>query len=77
MEQTIHRVRDIISTLFNVDEQTIDAESSNSTISGWDSMGQLMLILELEQQFNIEIPPEESEKLTNVAAIVLLIDRYA
>jgi acyl carrier protein len=74
MDQTLQRVKQIISTLFNVDEQMIGAESSGATIPGWDSMGQLMLIIELEQEFHIQIPPEESEKLTNVAAIVRLID---
>ncbi len=51
MAERLDRVKQIISTLFNVDEASLTAASSAKDISAWDSMGQLMLILELEQQF--------------------------
>jgi acyl carrier protein len=38
-------------------------------------MGQLMLILELEQQFEIQIPPERAEKLTSISAIISFLEQ--
>jgi acyl carrier protein len=72
-ENTV-RVKQIIATLFNVDEASLTPASSTEDIAGWDSMGQLMLILELEQQFEIQIPPERAEKLTSVSAIISFLE---
>jgi len=73
MEQTVERIKQIVSALFNVDESTLTEESSTATVAEWDSMGQLMLVLELEQQFDIQIDPEQSDKLTSIAAIAELV----
>ncbi len=77
MSDSLNRVKQIISTLFNVEEETLTESSSTATVSEWDSMGQLMLVLELEQQFDISIEPETAEKLTSIAAIVKLVDNPA
>jgi acyl carrier protein len=69
------RVKQIISTLFNVDESSLTPGSSAKNVSSWDSMGQLMLILELEQQFEINIPPERAEKLTSISEIVSFLEQ--
>jgi acyl carrier protein len=73
MSESIERIKQIIEDLFNIDDTTLNADSSALTVPEWDSMGQLMLVLELEQQFNIHISPEESEKLTSIAAIAELV----
>lgn len=70
MSENLDRVKQIVSTLFNVDDSSLTATSSPEDIPAWDSMGQLMLILELEQQFDIQIPPERGEKLTSISRIV-------
>jgi acyl carrier protein len=72
-ENTV-RVKQVIATLFNVDEASLTPASSTEDIPGWDSMGQLMLILELEQQFEIQIPPERAEKLTSISAIISFLE---
>jgi acyl carrier protein len=77
MAERLDRVKQIISTLFNVDEASLTAASSAKDISAWDSMGQLMLILELEQQFDIQIPPERAEKLISIAQIVDFVEESA
>jgi acyl carrier protein len=74
MTEHLERVKQIISTLFNIDEAGLAPDSSADDVLGWDSMGQLMLILELEQQFAIEIPPERGAQLTTIAKIVSFLD---
>jgi len=69
-ETTQERVAEIVATIFNVPANTIDLNSCPATIENWDSMGHLMLVLELEQQFDIQLAPEEVEKLTSVGSIV-------
>jgi acyl carrier protein len=74
MAERLDRVKQIISTLFNVDEASLTSASSAKDISAWDSMGQLMLILELEQQFDIQIPPERAETLISISQIVDFVE---
>ncbi len=77
MSEKIARVKQIVATLFNVDEDSLTLTSSPKEIPGWDSMGQLMLILELEQQFEIQIPPDRAEKLTSISEIVDYVEQSA
>jgi acyl carrier protein len=72
-ETTQERVVEIVATIFNVPQDAIDLNSSPSTIENWDSMGHLMLVLELEQQFGVQLAPEEVEGLTSVGSIVNLL----
>ena len=74
MSEITERVLQLISALFNVDVASLSIESSNISVPGWDSMGQLMLVLELEQQFGVHIPPDVGEKLHSVAEIVRLLE---
>jgi acyl carrier protein len=69
MSDMVPQIKEILSGLFNVSVDSLSLESSTATVDGWDSLGQLMVILELEQQFGIQIPPERGEDLTSVARI--------
>jgi|HubBroStandDraft_1064217.scaffolds.fasta_scaffold341286_2 acyl carrier protein len=74
MTAYLDRVKQIISMLFNIDEASLAAESSGDDVPAWDSMGQLMLILELEQQFDIQIPPERAAQLTSISKIASYLE---
>jgi acyl carrier protein len=74
MTEYLARVKQIIALLFNIDAASLTAESSGEDIAAWDSMGQLMLILELEQQFDIRIPPERAAQLTSIAKIASYLE---
>ena len=54
------RLNQVISDVLNIQE---DFESLTSKHKGWDSLAHLNLILALEEEFNIEIFPEEFSKL--------------
>jgi acyl carrier protein len=69
-DQLLDRVRGIVATIFDVPQQAVTAESSPDNIERWDSLGRLVLTVELEQEFGIEVPPEQAEQLTSVGAIV-------
>lgn len=64
------RVRQIVATTFETPFDEISPESSYTSIEKWDSMGHLMLILEVEQEFNVQFSPEQAESMTSVADIV-------
>ena len=64
------RVVEILATIFSLPKEGITSDTSPATIENWDSMGHLMLVLDLEQQFGVEFSPEEVENLSSVSAIV-------
>ena len=67
------RVRQIVATTFETPLDEILPESSYTSIEKWDSMGHLMLILEVEQEFSIQFAPEQAESMTSVADIVKVL----
>jgi len=69
------RARFIVASVFQVEQSDIGPESSQKTIQEWDSMGHLMLTLELEQEFGVQIPPHNVERMTTLAAIVETLRR--
>ena len=69
-EPLVDRVRQIVSATFEVPLDEISPQASYDTVEKWDSMGHLMLILEVEQEFKIQFAPEQAERMTSVPGIV-------
>jgi len=72
--QVLDRVRAIVAPILTVPIETVTPESSPETVAEWTSLRHLLLALELEQEFDISLSPEEMELLTSVAAIVGLLE---
>ncbi len=64
------KIRDIIAKQLDVDAQSISMESRLIDDLKADSLDIVELIMDLEQEFNIEIPDEELPKVQTVADIV-------
>ena len=69
------RVRDIISKQLDIDPATITMTSRLIDDLKADSLDIVELIMDLEQEFNIEIPDEELPKVQTVADIVGYLDK--
>lgn len=51
------KVLEILKNVFEL--ETVDTTCSQTTCEKWDSMGQLNLVVELENEFDITLEPEE------------------
>jgi acyl carrier protein len=60
------RIKKIIMTQLDVDESQVTLDSSFVDDLGADSLDVVELIMALEQEFNIEIPDEDAEKIITV-----------
>ena len=69
------KVRDIIAKQLDIDAGTITMTSRLIDDLKADSLDIVELIMDLEQEFNIEIPDEIAEKLRTVRDAVELIDK--
>ncbi len=75
--ETVARVCAVVADLFSVPEDELSGASSPATVPAWDSMGQLNLILEIEQQFGIEMSQERVMRITDIDSIAEIIDSAA
>ena len=64
------KLRDIIVEVLNVDESEVKMESTFVDDLGADSLDVFQIIVGLEEEFDIEIPNEEAEKIVTVGDAV-------
>ena len=60
------KLRDIIVEVLNVDENEVNMESTFIDDLGADSLDVFQIIMGIEEEFDIEIPNEEAEKIVIV-----------
>lgn len=63
---TFEKVRDITVEQLSVDADEVKMESAFIDDLGADSLDIVELIMGIEEEFDIEIPDEDAEKLTTV-----------
>ena len=67
------KVKDIISEQLGVKKEEIKPESSFIDDLGADSLDTVEVVMALEEEFGIEIPDEDAEKITTVGEAVKYI----
>jgi acyl carrier protein len=71
------RVKSIIVEQLGVDEEEVTLEASFTDDLGADSLDIVELVMAFEEEFGIEIPDEEAEKIGNVREAVNYIEQNA
>ncbi|WP_110112864.1 acyl carrier protein [Bacillus sp. CGMCC 1.16541] len=70
MAEVLERVTKIIVDRLGVDESEVKLESSFKDDLGADSLDVVELVMELEDEFDMEISDEEAEKIATVGDAV-------
>ncbi len=76
-EQVFDKVRQIIVDQLGVDEDEVTSEASFIDDLGADSLDIVELIMALEEEFGLEIPDDEAEKISTVTDAVEYIRENA
>jgi acyl carrier protein len=76
MADTLERVRKIIVERLNVDPSEVTMEAGIKEDLGADSLDVVDLVMELEDEFEMEIADEDAEKITTVADVVNYINNH-
>ncbi|MFH1519115.1 MAG: acyl carrier protein [Candidatus Omnitrophota bacterium] len=68
------KVKNIISEQLGVKKEEIKPESSFIDDLGADSLDTVEVVMALEEEFGIEIPDEDAEKIANVGDAIKYIE---
>ena len=72
---TFNKVKEVIIDKLGVEEDMIKTEAHFVNDLCADSLDTVELIMEFEEEFGIEIPDEDAEKITTVGSAVDYIDK--
>ena len=67
------KLKKVIADVLNVDPDEITMETTFADDLGADSLDVFQIIMGIEEEFDIEVPPEEAEKISTVEEAVALI----
>jgi acyl carrier protein len=65
-EELLKKVKAIVADKLSISEDQVTEEASFIDDLGADSLDTVELVMALEDEFNMDIPDEEAEKLTTV-----------
>ena len=71
---TFDKVKDIIIDKLGAEDGKITEKASFMDDLGADSLDTVELIMELEEEFSLEIPDEEAEKMATVGDAIKYIE---
>ncbi|MCF6094361.1 acyl carrier protein [Microaerobacter geothermalis] len=74
MADTFEKVKKIIVDRLGVEESEVTMEASFKDDLGADSLDVVELVMELEDEFDLEISDEEAEKISTVGEVVAYIE---
>lgn len=76
MSAVFETVKKIIVDRLDVDEASVTMEASFKDDLGADSLDIVELVMELEDEFDLEISDEDAEKITTVGEVVNYIESH-
>ncbi len=73
MDDISTRVRSIAADVFEVEPSTVSDASTPDDIETWDSLALLNLMVALEDEFSITLPPDDVAEAPTLGHIVALV----
>nr|YP_009398280.1 acyl carrier protein [Thaumatella adunca]ARW67466.1 acyl carrier protein [Thaumatella adunca] len=68
-------VRNIVAQQLGVDKKLVTLEANFANDLGADSLDTVELVMAIEEEFNIEIPDEDAEKIATLNQAVKFIEQ--
>jgi len=75
MDDTLDKVKEIVIDKLGVDSSKITSEAKFIDDLGADSLDTVELIMQFEEEFEIEIPDEDAEKILSIGQAVDYINK--
>ena len=69
-----HKIQQTIALTLNVPADRITESTKDEDLAAWDSVGQVTLMMALEQTFGVYLEAEDFQKLNSVGAIMAYLE---
>jgi acyl carrier protein len=63
------RIAEVFNAVFEVSPEQVTDSLSPQDVAGWDSLGHVKLVTQLQEQFGLEFEVDEIMRMENVAEI--------
>lgn len=74
MSEVLNKVVDIVCDQLSVNKDDVNPESSFVEDLGADSLDTVELVMAFEEEFEVEIPDDEAERITTIQSAVEWIE---
>lgn len=75
MQTTLERLTPVLRDVFDDDDLIATRELHAKQVQGWDSLGHIRLLLEIEKIFGLKFSTLEISSLKNLGELADLVDR--
>lgn len=72
----MQKLRSVLAKVLEVNESEISEKTSPADIPTWDSFNALLLVVELENAFQVKFTMDEVASVKNVADIIKSLERH-
>jgi len=69
------RLKQLIARLFKVGHEDLTDETGPGDVPGWDSLGHVTLMVEIQKQFGTHVPVEDAIEVESIADLVAVLER--
>ncbi len=69
------RLKTLIANLFQCDVAQLTDQLGPGELPGWDSLGHVTLMAEIQKQFGKHVPVEDAIEVESIADLVVILDR--
>lgn len=69
-------VRSVIADVFGLAARDVRSDTTREDIPAWDSLQHLVLVLALEEEFDVHFDDQETLSLVNVSLIVATLEEH-
>ena len=76
MSEVMDKVKEIVVEQLGVDEDEVKPGAAFVDDLGADSLDVVELVMALEEEFNVEIPDEDAERISTVTEAVNYIEEH-
>ncbi len=75
MSDIADKLKDLMADLFKCEVSELNDDTGPGDINGWDSLGHVALMAEIQTRFGTHVPVEDAIEVESITDIVAILER--